>query len=407
MQLQKFDVIIVGAGPAGTSTAIRLGGSGLKVALLDKENFPRDKTCGDALSVDVVDQLSKLSDGLPAEFEVFASKLPSYGVKIFSPDHRFIDIPFIYNNTKRCGYICPRKDFDNLLFQHVRRYRNVQIFENCSVNKVIRDNSKLLLKTSIGDLEGQMIIGADGAHSVIAKNLSKIKVEKEHYSAGLRVYYEQITGFHHENYIELHFFKDILPGYLWIFPLKDNVANVGIGMLSSMVSKKNVNMRETLQKLLKTSPHLQERFLSARPLENIKGFGLPLGSKKRTLSGERFLLAGDAASLIDPFSGEGIANAIRSGRVAADHVIRCFQEQDFSTDFNKAYDKEIYQRMWKEFRVSRSLQRLVKYSSLFNFLIKKANRNKHLHDFFTQALANVDQKKLLTKPSFYYRMFFK
>ncbi len=128
-------------------------------------------------------------------------------------------------------------------------------------------------------------------------------------------------------------------------------------------------------------------------METIKGYGLPLGSKKRNISGERFLLTGDAAALIDPFSGEGIANAIRSGRVAADHTIQCFEQNDFSAAFNKAYDKEIYRRMWNEFKISKTLQRIINYPRLFNFVIKRVNNSKRLQSVLIEALANVQQKK--------------
>jgi menaquinone-9 beta-reductase len=405
---QKFDAVIVGAGPAGSSCAIKLAQSGLKVALLDKSTFPRDKTCGDALSTDVVNQLPMLSETLAADFATFTKKLPSYGVKIFSPDHRYIDIPFINKGNKSNGFISERIHFDNFLFQHVKSYSNIHVFENCTVNKAEVKSEKVHVATSLGEFTCEIVVGADGAHSVVSKYLSNIKVEKKHYSAGLRIYYEGVSSFHNENFIELHFFKDILPGYLWIFPLADNKANVGIGMLSSTVSKKKVNLKETLQTLLQTHPHIKERFKNAKPLETVKGYGLPLGSKKRNISGERFLLTGDAAALIDPFSGEGIGNAIRSGRVAADHIKRCFDENNFSASFNKAYDKEIYKRMWNEFKISRTLQWLTNFPLLFNFVINRANNSKYLQNFMIEALASVEKKKkLLIKPAFYYRMFFK
>ena len=407
MQAKKFNVVIVGAGPAGSACAIKLSSSGLKVALLDKASFPRDKTCGDALSIDVVNQLSLLSEELALEFRQFGAKVPSYGVKIFAPNHQCLDIPFFYKDQKSCGYICQRFDFDHLLLQHLSRYSTVQTFQNCAVTEVRQQADSVLLKTTLGDFEGQMVIGADGAHSVVSKYLGPIKVEKEHYSAGLRVYYEGVSSFHADNFIELHFFKDILPGYLWVFPLPDNKANVGIGVLSSAVAAKKMNLKEILNYYLQSAPTLKERFKNAQPLETVKGYGLPLGSKRRTLSGERFLLTGDAAALIDPFSGEGIGNAIRSGRVAAEQVTKCFARQNFSAAYNQAYDKEIYGRMWKELKVSRTLQKLVKYPWIFNFIVKKANQSKHLQQFFIQALANIEQKKLLTKPGFYYRMLFK
>lgn len=408
MSERFFDVVIVGAGPAGSSCAIKLAHSGLRVALLDKATFPRDKTCGDALSVDVINQLPMLSANLAAEFEKMQDKIASYGVKIFSPDHNHIDIPFIYKGNKSHGYISTRLSFDNLLFCEAKQTKNVSVFENCTVSGVEVKDNKTFVQTTSGTFEATVIVGADGAHSIVSKYLGDIKVEKTHYSAGLRVYYENVASFHEENFIELHFFKDILPGYLWIFPLAGNKANVGIGMLSSAVSQKKVNLKETLTNLLKTHPHLTERFKDAKPLETIKGYGLPLGSKKRNLSGERFLLTGDAAALIDPFSGEGIANAIRSGRVAADHLIVCFKQQNFTAAFNKAYDKEIYRRMWNEFKISRTLQHVVRYPRLFNFVIKKARQSKYLQKFLTEALAEVEKKKkILYRPAFYFRMLFK
>lgn len=406
MTEQHFDVLIAGAGPSGSAAAISLANSGLSVALLDKASFPRDKTCGDALSVDVINQLPVLSENLPAVLQKLSNKLSSYGVKIFSPDHSHVDIPFIHQNKKSCGFIIPRLSFDQLLFEEAKRYSNISTFENCTILAVEVKNGNVQVQTSLGTFTSQIIVGADGAQSVVAKNLSTIKVEREHYSAGLRVYYENVASFHEENFIELHFFRDVLPCYLWVFPMAGNKANVGICMLSSEVARKKINLKETLVALIKTHPHLQERFKNARPLETIKGYGLPLGSKKRPLSGERFLLAGDAAALIDPFSGEGIANAIRSGRVAAGQVLKCFAENNFSASFNKAYDNEIYRRMWNEFKISRTLQRLICYPSLFNFIVRRAAQSNYVQKFLIEALSNVEKKKkMLWNPAFYYRIF--
>jgi geranylgeranyl reductase family protein len=404
---KKFDVLIAGAGPAGTSAAISLEKSGLSVGLFDKGKFPRDKICGDALSVDVVNQLKILSPELSVSFDQLSSKIPSYGVQIFSPDGNHIDIPFVHNQEKRSGYVCPRLDFDNLLMQHARNLSNVSIFEEHNINAVESRKDQIRLETNHGSFSAPLIVGADGAHSVVSKNLVGEKPDKDHYSAGLRVYYEGVSGFHSENFIELHFFRDILPGYLWIFPLPENKANVGIGMLSSVVSKKKVNLKETLHKLLCTDTRFKERFKNAQPMEAVKGFGLPLGSKKRRLSGERFLLTGDAASLIDPFTGEGVANAIRSGRVAAGHILKCFEKNDFSKSFNLRYDEEIYRRMWKELRLSRALQQLCKYPWLFNFVVRKANESHYVHQILIDAMAHIDKKKTLTQPGFYYRLLFK
>ena len=406
METIKADVIICGAGPAGAACAIRLAGSGLEVALLDKAIFPRDKTCGDALSIDVINQLELLSPELAKEFSELSAKTSSYGVRIFSPSHEHIDIPFIQNDKIACGYISPRMDFDNLLLMHAKKYSNIHIHENCSVEKLSRTREVVIAHCGDKEFIASLIIGADGAHSMIAKVFGNFKVELDHYTAGLRVYYEGITGLQIDNYIEIHFLKDVLPGYLWIFPLPGNKANVGIGVPSSLIAKKKINLRETLQRLLVSNEHLKERFKDATALETAKGYGLPLGSKKRKISGERFLLAGDAASMIDPLSGEGIGNAIRCGRVAAEHAMECFKYQDFSASFNKAYDKEVYRRMWKELRISRIMQKIFTHGWILTLLVKNGNKSKYLKKLLTDALGNSSKKKhLIRRPSFYWELF--
>lgn len=403
----NYDILIAGAGPAGATAALVLAQKGFSIAIIEKATFPRDKVCGDALSVDVVNQLTKISPTLPAAFEALSAKIESKGVRIVSPDHGIIDLPFKHDGIHACGYISPRLKFDNLLVEDFKSYQNISFIQDCEVQDIDISADHVEMKTSKGSITGKMIIGADGAQSFVNKKLTMEKMDRNHHSAGLRVYYENLQGFHEGNYIELYFLKNILPGYLWIFPLPGNRANVGIGMLSSAVSLKKINLQKTLAETLTTHELFKHRFENARPVETVKGFGLPLGSKQRMISGNRFLLAGDAASLIDPFSGEGIANAIRSGRIAAEHVVNCVKSDDFSASFNKKYDQEIYHRMGTEFMISRSLQRLCSYPWLFNAVVRKANRNPVIHKALTDALSNVGKKKWLTRPSFYLQLLFR
>lgn len=404
---EKYDVLIVGAGPAGAACALALVNAGLKIAIVDKAAFPRDKVCGDALSADVVSQLPMLSETLAQKFFLPEQKVASYGVRLYSPDLTRIDIPFRGKTDRINGYVMRRREFDDLLFQSVKATAHCTILEDCAVTATRVTDDGVEVTTGSGRCFARMIVGADGANSVVARLVGTKRVSRKHHSAGLRVYYENVGGFHEKNHIELYFFREILPGYLWIFPLGEGRANVGIGMLSSAVSQKNINLRNTLEKLITTHPLLADRFANAKPLESVKGHGLPLGSMKRKLSGDRFVLVGDAAGLIDPFTGEGIGNAIRSGRVAAAHIIRCFEASDFSAARNYTYDREIYRRMGKELRLGYALQQLCTIPWLFNLVVRKASRSQYWHTFLADALADVNIKMRFVSPLFYYRLLFK
>jgi menaquinone-9 beta-reductase len=402
---KKFDVVIIGAGPAGSACAISLAGTGLRVALIDKATFPRDKTCGDALNIDVVNQLALMGGTLAEEFAKLSTKTASYGINVFAANHHSFAIPLYHNKVKSCGYVIERYHFDNFLYQYAKAQVGIQCFENCAVDSMVQSADSVTITAGTMQWEAKIVIGADGAHSIVAKKLAGQKVDMQHNSAGLRQYYEGVTGFNADNMIELHFFKETLPGYLWLFPMPDGRANVGIGINSAIIAKKQLNLRQLMHNLITTDPHLKERFANAKPLETVKGYGLPLGGKKRSLSGNHFLLVGDAAALIDPFSGEGIGNAVRSGRLAAAHIQQCFVANNFSANFNKAYDKIVYEKMWREFRISQLLLKIAKRPWLGNLIVSKANSVTHIREQLTDALANLDKRgSLLRSPGFYLRL---
>ena len=239
-----------------------------------------------------------------------------------------------------------------------------------------------------------------------ARKIGGLEMEKDHHCAGLRVYYKNVTGMKEGNYIELHFVKDFLPGYFWIFPLANGECNVGVGMRSDYVAKKRINLKEEMNHIIKKYPQLSERFKNAEPVDEIRGYGLPLGSKKRKISGDNYMLIGDAASLIDPFTGEGIGNAILSGYTAAQQVKESLAANDFSASALKKYDEAIYRRLGGELQLSYRMQKLVKYPWLFNFVVRKANRNKTLRETIMVMFEDIDIRDRLRKPSFYFKLLF-
>ena len=209
-----------------------------------------------------------------------------------------------------------------------------------------------------------------------------------------------MTGFHTDNYLEFYFLKDFLPGYFWIFPLPNGEANVGIAIVSEDVSQRKLNLKKCLEEVIES--RFKDRFTNAEINGKIEGFGLPLGSKRRKLSGEGYILTGDAASLIDPLTGEGIANALLSGVVAAEKAAECLQKNDFSANILRGYDERIYRMRGQEFRVSYWLQRQFRRAWFFDSLIWLISKNQHLARTFAFVFTDVNLKKQLRTPSFWW-----
>jgi geranylgeranyl reductase family protein len=406
--------MIIGAGPAGCSTSMFLSKAGIAHTIIDKASFPRDKVCGDALSGKVVYVLKELNNGLLEEFTQQANAfLPSWGVKFVAPNGKSIDIPFKSDMSKEThapGFISKRLDFDNSLFQKLdRRYATILTEMELTEVQPHINGIDIKCRNQQKEIEFKnvkMLIGAEGDRSIIGKKLGGIKKENLHYCAGIRAYYEGVKDLHSNNFIELHFLPEMLPGYFWIFPLPNGQANVGAGMLSDTVSKKKINLKTDMLNAIENNPTIRERFKDAKLMGKIEGWGLPLGSKQRKLSGDHYLLTGDAGSLIDPFTGEGIGNAMYSGMLAASHIQNALKANRFDAAFNKAYDQQFYLKQWDELKLSHTMQKLVKYPWLFNFVVNKANKNKTLRETISCMFEDLDMRSRLRSPKFYLSLLF-
>ncbi len=398
----KYDVLIIGAGPAGVTAALKLAGSGLKIAIFDKAQFPREKTCGDGLTLDVITQLSLVSESLADEFLKFSKKLPSYEALLFSPDFSHIRIPYLMKHENKPIYTCRRVDFDNLMFQQLSQYSNISVFENSKIGRIEFSETKVLITSNGIEFEGSFVVGADGANSMVARQMGLNRIGREHQAVGLTAYYSGLKPLNEKNPIEIYFLKDILPGYLWIFHLADGKANIGVGMLASAISEKKIDFKKKFEDLLLSEP-LKQRLLNATREGNVKGHTLPLGFDNRQISGNMFLLTGDAAALIDPLTGEGVGNAIRSGRVAAEHIIECFKSDNFSSTFNKAYDAEIYRRLLPEYKMNRVIQKLCRYPGLLNFFIGSAYSHIEIENGFNQAMVYMQTNSVKGKFLFIFK----
>ncbi|ASZ10433.1 geranylgeranyl reductase family protein [Chitinophaga pendula] len=405
-------VCIIGAGPGGACAALQLAQLGIRSVVVDKAVFPRDKVCGDGLSGKVITILERIDKDMARRLQEATFKMNSFGVTFISPNRVGMDIPYAmdYQNHRDDprGFVCKRIDFDNFLVDEMKRRPEIQLFEGITIDKHERQPDGYLISDTSGQftVKADVLIVANGAHSSFTKDVANIRMEPEHYMAGVRAYYKGVKDLHQDSFIELHFLKGLLPGYFWIFPLPNGEANVGVGIVSDVARKKKMNLKKILVELLQNDPVFKERFKDATLTGSIDGYGLPLGSKRRKLSGERYMLVGDAAYLIDPFTGEGIGNALYSGRIAAQQAAAAIEAHDFSEQALTAYDEAVYRILGPEQQVSTKLQKLVRYPWLFNMLMNMGTRNKQLKELMSCMFHEVDLRKKLGQPSFYLKLLF-
>lgn len=405
----KTDTLIVGAGPGGCSTALKLHQQGMPCILLDKATFPRDKVCGDAISGKVITVLNRINPDIIKRFKEKSPQEDIWGIRLVAPNDTPLDVPFKYNykvgEEPAPGYVARRIDFDNFLVEEVKRCDLIDFRQGVAVKEVEKTSEGFRVTTSEGIvIETRLLIMANGAQSSFSRKYAGIPKEVKHYAGAVRAYYANVTGFHADGFIELHFLKDYIPGYFWAFPLPNGGANVGLGLRTDYISKKGLNLKKSLEDIVANHPVISRRFKNATLESKIVGYPLPLGSKIYNISGDNFMLVGDAGHLIDPLTGEGIGNAIYSGWIAAELAEKCFEQNNFSAAFMKAYDKRVNRVLGVEMKLSYQLQRLLAYPWLLNIFAKKLNGSKKLMDILSRMYTDFELRKQLVNPVFWVRV---
>lgn len=402
-----YDMIIVGGGPGGATTALYAERLGLKVLMLDKKGFPRDKICGDAISGKSVFYLQELDliKDIDASPQVYVDS-----ILFSSPKQKVVDIKLIPSAMHGIteGYVCRRMVFDDILFQAAKK--KVETHEGFTVKEVIRKNGQacgIRGRNKDGEtveFSASVIVGADGANSIVARKMELFDNDLDHVLVATRAYYKGIKGLNHA--IELHYVNVVHPGYFWIFPLENGMANVGLGMVKSELKQRKINLRQAHLEAVE-APFFKERFQDAEQLGDIVGWNLPAGSKKRKIHGAGCMLVGDAASLIDPFTGEGIGNAMCSAKIAAETCAELKAENNFGEKALKRYEKRVWKSLGGELNLAYKLQRVARFKPLVELVIHRANKRPEVSDWMSKMIAGQVSKRELLYPQTYFKLLFK
>ncbi|MGW7824446.1 geranylgeranyl reductase family protein [Streptomyces puniciscabiei] len=325
---ETADVIVVGAGPAGSTTAYYLAQAGLDVLLLDKAHFPRDKVCGDALTPRAVKELLAMGVDLQGPGWVRSRGVRACGaglqVEMDWPDT--IGYPSF-------GLVRTRKDFDHLLAERAQA-AGARLQQGTKVTDVLLDERTGHARGVVARRDGvehlyraRLVVAADGASSRVAVRMGLQQRKDRTMGVAVRRYYT--TDRTSDDYIECWLDlqdpassgrRSMLYGYGWLFPVGNSMWNVGIGTVG-VNRRLDIDHRALLQDWTSRLP--KERQIDEdHATTAISGHALPGGMSRTPQYTRGVLLAGDAAGLINPLSGEGIDYAMESGRFSAEVIIQ-------------------------------------------------------------------------------------
>ena len=387
---ETADVIVVGAGPAGATTAFYLAQSGLDVLLLEKSQFPRDKVCGDGLTPRAVKALVGMGIDVSEENGWLRNK----GLRVIGAGHRMeLDWPEL-GSYPGYGLVRTRADLDQTLAR-----RSVQagarLHENTTVTGAVTDERTGRI-TGVATAErrylSRVVIAADGNSSRLSVSVGLRKRDDRPLGVAVRTYYQ--TPRHEDDYLEswldLWDGTRLLPGYGWIFGMGDGTSNVGLGLLNTSKAFGNTDYREMLKAWLRAMPE-EWGFTEENRTEPIRGAALPMGFNRTPHYYRGLLLVGDAGGMVNPFNGEGIAYAMESGEILARTVVQAFARSTAAETERvlASYPRALQQAYGGYYALGRQFVKLIGKPALMQFATKHSMNRPALMRFALKLLANL------------------
>jgi menaquinone-9 beta-reductase len=390
----EADVIVVGAGPAGSTTAYYLAQAGLDVLVLEKSRFPREKVCGDGLTPRGVKTLVAMGINVSEQ----DGWIRNQGLRVIGAGKR-LELPWPeLSSYPGYGLVRPRTDLDEMLARRAQQ-AGARLLEGINVTGPVLDERSgriagVTAKTEDGEqtYRGRIIVAADGNSSRLSVAMGLRKRDDRPLGVAVRTYYQSPR--HDDDYLEswldLWDGDRLLPGYGWIFGMGDGTSNVGLGLLNTSAAFGHTDYHALLRKWLAGMP-AEWGFTEENRTQPIRGAALPMGFNRTPHYYNGLLLVGDAGGMVNPFNGEGIAYAMESGEILARTVTQALaRARRAETERVLAgYPAALNQAYGSYYALGRVFVKAIGRPTLMRFATKHSMGRPALMRFALKLLANL------------------
>jgi geranylgeranyl reductase family protein len=405
------DVIVVGAGPSGSTAAYYLAQAGLNVLLIEKSRFPRDKVCGDGLTPRAVRSLVAMGVDVSEE----AGWLRNKGLRVIAGGMRLeLEWPEL-SSWPGYGLVRPRSSLDEQLARRAQAV-GVRLLEGTTVTgPVLDENGRVAGVETTAEAEekpkprsrsdntergrgatqvyrARVVVAADGNSSRLSVAMGLRKRDDRPMGVAVRTYYTspRDKDDYLESWLDLWDGDRLLPGYGWIFGMGDGTSNVGLGMLNTSDAFGKTDYRELLKRWLRSMPE-EWGYVEENRTEPVRGAALPMGFNRTPQYYKGLLLAGDAAGMVNPFNGEGIAYAMESGELLARVVAQAMARPTRAETERvlRSYPEELQAAYGRYYTLGRVFVELIGRPKLMRYATARGMHHPQLMRFALKLLANL------------------
>ncbi|WP_162924502.1 NAD(P)/FAD-dependent oxidoreductase [Rubrobacter indicoceani] len=342
---EKYDLIVVGAGPGGSASAYYAAKAGLKTLVLDRQTFPRDKPCGDGLMPHAAEELRLMGLGDWLE-EPHHGTFTGFSLYTDTASFRHT-VPATLHGPR--GYTARRQETDEKLVERTRS-SGAEVFEGVRATELLRSPAGAVTGVRAENGGGEasfrapLVVVADGVG-----NFARQGVKARQNAVARRQYFRGVNGPNKED-LQIFVTRDMNEGhagYGWVFYFGDGTANVGAGVSTRALEKTGRNLKDFYDRFLE-EPVMRRWLEGAEPEGPAKSWSLKMGMTGAKRYTQGMMTVGDSANMVHPVSGEGVGYAIESGRLAASWAYEAHARNDFSASTLSGYGRQLYRKRARE-----------------------------------------------------------